>query len=189
MGHRIYHTESHWSNQFTIQRFVRTLLRPWVEKYKKEMNLPKEQKSLVLMDVYKAHRTPNVGEILQANNFLTLYIPANCTSELQPLDVRGNAAFKADLKDAFTMWYAEKVRCALAERPNDFKRAVQLVQPDLRLSVIKPLHAGWAITAFVSLQERQDLVKSAWRYTGITGAIANARKQHGSANEKQDMEA
>ena len=127
-GWDIYHTESHWSNQFTIQCFVRTVLRTWVEKYKKEMNLPKGQKSLVLMDVYKAHRTPNVREILQPNNFLTLYIPANCTSELEPLDVRGNAAFKADLKDAFTMWYAENVRCALAECPNNFKRAVQLVQ-------------------------------------------------------------
>ena len=182
-GWDIYHTESHWSNQHTIQRFIKEVLQPWVVQHKKRLNLGEDQKSLVLMDVFKAHRTPNVAEVLQENNFITLFVPANCTSELQPLDVRGNAALKSDLKDAFTTWYAEKVRNALAENLNDYKAAVKSVQPDLRLSVMKPIHAGWTITAFSALEERRDLIRSAWRYTGIAGAVADAR--NGSTEQQQ----
>lgn len=67
-------------------RYINNVLRPWMNHWK-ELHLPAEQKALLIMDVFKAHNTPGVRELLEENGFVVEFVPANCTSELQPLDV------------------------------------------------------------------------------------------------------
>lgn len=38
-----------------------------------------------------------------------VYVPANCTSELQPMDISVNKPVKILLKDEFQNWYAEEM--------------------------------------------------------------------------------
>jgi hypothetical protein len=39
---------------------------------------------------------------------------------------------------------------------------------DMRLSVVKPLHASWLVKTHKQLKEKTDLIKSAFVATGIT---------------------
>ncbi|KAG1704389.1 hypothetical protein GQR58_004058 [Nymphon striatum] len=38
-----------------------------------------------------------------------IFVPACCTSKLQPLDVSGNCYFKEQVKSRFTLWYGDEV--------------------------------------------------------------------------------
>ena len=46
-----------------------------------------------------------VLEKLRIENVEVVFIPANCTSELQPLDLSVNKPMKDHLKTKFTQWY------------------------------------------------------------------------------------
>ena len=154
----IFHTESHWSNSKSVARFVETVLRTWAERQQERNDLPPDQKALLILDVFKAHRTPEVLKAFNDAGWKVLFVLANCTSELQPLDLRVNAQIKAALSDCFTKWYSGSVSKALKEHDNDIEKAVEAVRPDLRLSVVKPLHARWVQTAFWKVQEKRSAV-------------------------------
>ena len=57
-GWDVYHSPSHWSTQDTVQHLINNILYPYLEKTKEELGLPKSQKTLLVLDVFKAHRTP-----------------------------------------------------------------------------------------------------------------------------------
>ena len=86
----IFHTESHWSNSASVIRYIDNVLQPYFQKQKKMLNLPAEQKSLLIIYVFHAHRTEDVLHHLEKNNILVIFVPANCTSQLQPLDLAVN---------------------------------------------------------------------------------------------------
>lgn len=66
-----------------------------------------------------------------------------------------NAPLKESCKASFSDWYAGKVCDAIkqAEEAGEVDdealvKAVETLRPDLRLSLLKPLHAKWMINAF-----------------------------------------
>lgn len=95
------------------------LLTPWASKAKQRMGLPEDQRGLVILDVYKAHRTQDVLEEFNPNGFKLEFVPANCTSKLQPLDLRVNGPFKERCKGQFSEWYAGKVREAISHHSSE----------------------------------------------------------------------
>ena len=139
----------------------------WAEE-KKILHLPSSQKSLAILDVYQAHRTPDVLEEFKRSGFLPVFVPGNCTSEMQPLDLAVNCVVKESLHSFFTEWYAEEVYEALSDSKNDIELAVSIVQPDLWLSVLKPIHATWVIKTLSDLSMRHELICADWRKAGIT---------------------
>ena len=48
----IFHTESHWSNSASIIRYIDNVLRPYFDKQKELLDLPVEQKSLLIFGVF-----------------------------------------------------------------------------------------------------------------------------------------
>ena len=42
-------------------------------------------------------------------NFVLSFIPANCSSDLQPVDVSVNSLYKSYLKEEFIQWYFGRV--------------------------------------------------------------------------------
>ena len=55
-------------------------------------------------------------------------------------------------------WYADLVGKALASHPNDFVAAAAAVQPDLRLQIIKPIHAGWVMDCHAAMAGKTKLL-------------------------------
>ena len=90
------------------------MLKPYVHKRRQNLGLPEDSKTLLLWDVFRAHRTEPVLEKLKTENIEVVFIPANCTSELQPLDLSVNKPLKYHLKTKFTQWYADQVSAQLA---------------------------------------------------------------------------
>lgn len=127
------------------------------------------------MDVHKVHCTQDVLSVFKDIGFVLLFVPALCTSELQPLDVSINGLFEVDLKQHFTSWYAKQVQPALEKHPSDVQAAVKSAQPDLRLSVVKPLHARWLINAVATVKQRRKAIVERWKKSGISAAIRASR--------------
>jgi hypothetical protein len=170
-GWDIWHSKSHWCTHETMTRFIVNVLEPWATKVKFDLDFPENQRGLVILDVYKAHRTPDVLEEFSKCCFEVQYVPANCTSELQPLDLSVNKVFKDHLKNSFTNWYGDCVAEAIKEFDDDVESAVAALRPDLRLSTLKPIHARWLIDSISHLNTTPSIVCRGWEEAGIFGAL------------------
>ena len=61
----------------------------------------------------------------------------------QPLDLTVNGEAKHFIKERFTKWYAEEVQTQMESGVQ-----TEEIMVDLRLTVIKPLHASWLTELF-----------------------------------------
>ena len=61
---------------------------------------------LFLVDNYKAHLTEESKTIVENCNSELLFIPAGCTSLVQPMDVSVNRPFKQRMRDLWVQWFA-----------------------------------------------------------------------------------
>ena len=62
-------------------------LQPYIKKVTEQENLPVDQKSLEIMDVFKGQVTPMVLNLYKESNIVFVLVPANMTNFLQPLDL------------------------------------------------------------------------------------------------------
>ena len=112
-GWDIWHSSSHWSMEDTVNIFVENVLVPYIEKEKNKLTCritTTSQKSLLIYDVFAAHRVEPVLHNLEENNILVIFVPPNCTDSLQPLDVSINKPFKTEIKRHFVKWYSDEVK-------------------------------------------------------------------------------
>eukprot|EP00058_Branchiostoma_floridae_P013458 XP_002598946.1 hypothetical protein BRAFLDRAFT_79876 [Branchiostoma floridae] len=151
----VYHTTSHWSNTDSMERYVETVVNPYMAAQRERLGLEEDHPGMAIFDVYKAHRTPGLLAKLKAANTQPLFVPASCTGELQPLGADGsiNDALKKDLTQSFSDFYAEKVEAGTS---------IENVKMDLRLSAIKPLHANWFLGAVDRLATKPDVIARGW---------------------------
>ena len=63
--------------------------------------LPSGQRALCIIDNFTAQCTSNVNDLFEYYGIDTIYIPANCTAELQLMDISINEPVKTFLKDEF----------------------------------------------------------------------------------------
>ena len=105
----IYHSENHWSNTDTMLYYIEHLLVPYVTDKRDELDLPLKQPALAIFDVFSAHRHASILDALHRANIKVVYVPAGCTDQLQPLDLRVNKVYKDILRAKFQDWYADEV--------------------------------------------------------------------------------
>ena len=82
--------------------------------------------------------TDPVLKTLPNNNILLQSVPANFTYLFQSLDAQGgpNGFVKRLMKKKFSDWYAAQITHAM-----DDGRELDSIDLELKLSIIKPLHA------------------------------------------------
>ena len=136
---------------------------PYIDKTIDENDLPLRQHALCLFDVYAAHRGEELLKLLKDRNVDVVFIPASCTDKLQPLDLELNAPFKQAMKAEFEDFYAD----CIAKQMKDGEKSLSEVHVDLRLSVVKPLHAKWLVKAHEGISNKETLIKKAWSMAGI----------------------
>ncbi len=166
----IHHSESHWSNEKTMLQFVSKVVVPWFVQKRAQLKLPADQKCLALFDVFAAHRQESLYKLLKYNNIEFAFIPASCTSMLQPLDADGgiNAYLKRELRDCFTVWYGEQFAEALQAGID-----VANVKVNLGLAKLKAIHANWFLKAFDNVKAKPSVIRCGWMQTGIAEAVAH----------------
>jgi hypothetical protein len=160
----ITHSPNHWANEETTLQYVEAILVPYFTAQRAALDLDPTHPGLLLMDVFAAHRTDKVKKLLAHHNIIYIFIPANCTGELQPLDVSGNGNFKESLKSSFSEWYSDEVTKQLKEGREHSKVGLQL-------TILKPLHANWLLQAWESLSNHPKHSVTGWRKAGLLEAV------------------
>ena len=72
----ITHTASHWSTENTILEYIETVLDPYFCMKRKELGLSDKHHGLLIVDVFRAHRTDAVRKALEDENVSVLHGPA-----------------------------------------------------------------------------------------------------------------
>ena len=162
----ITHSSNHWSNSDTMKEYCNEVLIPYFEKEKASLDLPPEQTSLLVLDIFAAHRTNEFLNLLKDANIKVIFVPAGCTGELQPLDVSVNGEFKHALKGKFSSWYATQVAKQLHDGVG-----LEDVNVNFTSSLIKPKHANWLISVIHDLQQKKEVILSCWKKPGIYASV------------------
>ena len=126
------YTPNHWANELTTLDYIEKTILPYVSKKRKEKGLHTEQRALCIFDNFKAQLTTEVLNLLEVNHVDTVFIPANCTDRLQPLDLSVNKPAKDFLRGKFEEWYAAQIYEQGTSSPITFP-----------LHLMKPLGATW----------------------------------------------
>ena len=156
----ITHSPNHWSNEDTMKDYIVNILVPYVTKKREDLRLPCDHHALVIYDKFKGQCTPAILQLLEENNVDVVFVPANCTDRLQPLDVSVNKAAKDFMRDQFQRWYADQIQQQVHD---NVKTPV-----DLRLSIVKPLSARWFVQLSDYLKAHPDIIKNGFKGAGIT---------------------
>lgn len=162
-------TESHWSTEDSMIRFVDKVILPYVESVVEDLPLSqKDQKAVCIFDVYKAHRGEKLLQHLKDNNIVPIFVPAACTDKLQPLDLSLNREYKEQLKGHFHDWYSQQVVQQLSAREDETgEKQLDKVFVDIKTSVVKPIHAQWLISTHETMSSRSALIQSGFRKAGL----------------------
>ena len=94
----ITHSDNHWSTNKTMEEYADIILIPYVNRVKKEQKIPKRQKSLVILDMFKCHQDRAFQDKLKKAHINLIFVPPNCTDALQPQDVCVNKPLKDALQ-------------------------------------------------------------------------------------------
>ena len=99
-------TASHWANEQTTVKYIQKNCFTICEQAKGGKNLPESQRALCIFDSFSGQLTDDVLQLLDSNHIDTVFVPANCIDQLQPLDLSVNKDF---LRKKFELWYSEQI--------------------------------------------------------------------------------
>ena len=151
---------------------------------RERLNLP-TQKALVIFDVFKGPITDKVLDHFKENNIATVFVPANMTGQLQPLDLTVNGYAKKYCKKKFNEWYMEQITKQL-----DSGKPIDEIEVKLQLTTLKPFHAEW-LTDFYNLMttsEDKNVVLSGWKASGIVQITEKDSSQLESLDPFKDLD-
>lgn len=158
-GWHITHSKNHWSNESTMTDYFNYIILPYVVETRRKLGLDPQHPALVLFDYFKGQCTESVFKLLDENNILYVLVPANCTDRLQPLDLSVNKPAKDFMKSQFQDWYGNIICKQLI---NKIEEPV-----DMRLTIMKPLMAQWAIHMYEYFLSRPNIIINGYRAAGI----------------------
>ena len=158
----------HYSNEAETIGLIDSVINPYVVKKRKELGLPRSQKALLIWDVFRGQKTQKVCSKLSSLNIEVISVPANMTHFFQPLDLTVNGQAKKFCKNKFATWYSAEVQKQVDSGIN-----FEDVDVDLKLSVLKPIHATWLVELynFFTSTEGKVYVLKGWEKAGIKDVL------------------
>ena len=97
----VIYTPNHWSNEKTMEEYIKVVIIPYFENKRKRLKLEANKRGLVLFDNFNGQCTDGIFKLLEEHHINVILIPANCTDRLQPLDLSFNKAAKTFLRSKF----------------------------------------------------------------------------------------
>ena len=165
-GFNVTFTKNHWSNEEKAIEFLKEIVFPYLKSEKERLNLPADQKSLLIYDVFRGQTTEKVTKIIEENDCVILYVPANMTNFFQMLDLNVNGYAKEFLKKKFELWYSEKVQNQL-----EAGKDIYDVTVSMKLSDLKPKQAQWIIGLYDQLRNSKEMILKSWEMAGLEEAF------------------
>ena len=154
----ITHSENHWSNQETMRQYISDVLVPYADRCVVQHNLPVDSHIVLVLDVWAVHKSEEFRLFLRTHHprIHLVFVPANCTSQLQVADVMLQRPFKHGIRQRFNTWAAS----VLKEQID--KDEIVGLNPFLKMSVIKPLVLEWTLGSWSKLKEGSTFIKFGW---------------------------
>ena len=77
------------------------------------------------------------------------------------------------MKDQFTSWYSAQIQSQLGSG-----MVLDDVDVDLRLSVLKPIHATWIVSMYnhLSSSEGRQSTAKKWKKAGVPDVVSGSKK-------------
>ena len=173
-----------YSNENESLKLIDEIILPYLMRERERLNRP-TQKALVILDVFRGQMTDKVLDHFKENSIATVFVPANITDQLQPLDLTVNGYDKKYCKKKFNEWYMEQITKQL-----DSGKPINEIEVKLQLTTLKPLHAEW-LTDFYNLMttsEGKDVILSGWKAAGIIQVIKKGSSQLESLDPFKDLD-
>ena len=142
-GYVLSANSKHYSNKEETLKHLKEVIVSHNQNERKTLWLDADYPALLIMDVFKGQMTPDVLNMLKANNIFLTKVPTNMTNLYQSLDLTMNGYAKSFLKRMFTEWFASKVCEAL-----ESGKIPEEIDVRMNLSFLKPLQAGWIIKLY-----------------------------------------
>lgn len=162
-------TPSHFANASTTLEFVQKIIVPFVEANRcrriEQGKSTKDQEerrwAIIIWDNFSAHKDVNVEECLNANRIKSMFLPPNCTSIYQALNVMFNGNEKQVLRNHFSEWHFSALQRAIAKDPTaiDVLPKTAAKKRALIATLIRGVHE--------IMEQKKDLICRAWAKTGL----------------------
>ena len=159
----ITHADNHWANTQTSIQYIEKLIVPYFMNIRVKLDLPLGQKALMILDFFSAQLGEDFRQLMLSKNLVYVYVPANCTSKLQPMDLSVQKCVKDRMRNSFEDYYAELV----ANSP-ETKTELKV---DLGMTTLKPLSAKWLVSAIDYLKARPHIVYNGFKAAGIAECL------------------
>ena len=166
------HSENHWSNEDKAKELFNNILIPYVKRVRGELNLRSTKEWVLIADVFKGQWTEAVKQLIYDNHGKMVPVPNNMTSYLQHLDLTVNRSCTSFLRNQAQKWYSEQVQAQIVNGINADKVSV-----DLRISVVKPLHAKWVTQFYDYMQVNKEIIIKGWERSGIGAALKETQRK------------
>ena len=159
----------HYSSETETLKLIDEVIHPYLVQKRKELKLPPAQKAILIWDVFRGQKTQKV---LSSLNIEVVSVPANMTHFFQPLDLTVNGPAKKFCKDKFTTWYSADV-----QRQIESGTRLEDVEVDLRMSVLKPVHATWLVDLYnyLTSTEGRVYIHEGWEKAGIKCVVSGEK--------------
>ena len=139
------HTPTHWQSPETFLSYIETAIVPYHRDTVKKLNLPPDQKCILILDLHFSHKGDAVRDFCKAKDIELVYIPAGCTDIFQVCDVLLNKPYKNALCKAFIEYVTGKFADHLE------KKTDQLFSLNMAVSTMKPLLPGFVSKGVAAL--------------------------------------
>ena len=178
------HNAKHWSNTEETLKLLQEVILPYAQETKRKLGLAENHKSLIIWDDFRAHTTSTVLNKAKELNFVIAEVPKNLTHLLAPLDLTVNKSLKTLEGREVSVYYSEAIAKYIRLNPT---APIEDAKVDIRMSVIKPLHAKTMHKAyqFFSAPEGRKVIVNGFRSAGIQEAVTKARDS--AANAVADL--
>ena len=144
------------------------IIKPYRQKQGKEMGLEKYAKLIWLLDCQSVHMSKDFTSWVKEKypQILLIFVPANCTSILQPTDVMIQRPFKHSFRQQFDNYTSQDIGQQLEEK--DLKD----VKFDTKITVLKPLLCSWLYHVWQHVIQ-QSMIKKGWAMCGLDKAFCS----------------
>ena len=121
----------------------------------------------MLICVFKGQWTETVQNVLKESKGKMVSVPNNWTNYFQPLDLTVNKSSIDFLRKEAQSWYSQEI----FKQMEAGKRSDQ-IKVDVRVSVVKPLHAKWIVNYYDYARTKPQLIINGWKESGIINHLA-----------------
>ena len=165
-------TPNHWCNEITMEAYVREVIAPFIRQKRELLYLSNQQRALCIFDNFSAQCTSKILQLLDDNYIDVVFVPPNCTDQLQPLDLSFNKPVKDFMRGKFQEWYSNQVLQNYEEGSS-----VGGMKPiQFPMSQMKPLGAQWLIELHQHMFTCPETIINGFKAAGISDALAELGK-------------